>query len=361
MFINLPLKIYLMAVIIISSGLIAACGPSRAAGIPATIVVTQESKNQSEPSTTTELTASPATTEVAQASETQPELSPTTTETTAPVAKAIPADSLMINEDPPRQALFNINTLAYALPGMNEVEVFNFTYAHLGEKPLTMDVYYPPGIEPDAQLPVVVFGLGYRMSMEALRNSHQYTSWGKLVAAAGMAAITYDTEQPDQDLEILMAFIQDNASALRIDPTQIGMISCSANVPTVMSYLMQERKEAVKFSIYYYGLSLTPDHEYTEEFDQICEQRGCLVKELADVAYVDPELPLYIVKAGQDAIPHINEGMDHFLEYVQAEGAPVSVINFEEGRHGFDTMTTDESAEIVADTVRFMLESFGLE
>lgn len=361
MFPKLARMILLFAGILLGASLAAACGASRATEIPATREVAQESENQPEPSAATELTASPAITEVAQASETQPEPSPTTAETATPVAKAVPADGLIVNENPPRQALFNINTLAYALPGMDQVEVVNLTYAYLGEKPLTMDVYYPPGMESDAQLPVVVFGLGYRMSKEALRNSHQYTSWGKLVAAAGMAAITYDTEQPDQDLEILMAFIQDNASALRIDPTQMGMISCSANVPTVMSYLMQEHKEAVKFSIYYYGLSLTPDHKYAAEFGQSCDERGCLVKELADVAYVDPELPLYIVKAGKDTIPYINEGMDHFIEYVQAEGAPVTVINFEEGRHGFDTMTTDESSEILADTVRFMLESFGLE
>lgn len=258
--------------------------------------------------------------------------------------------------------MFNINTVVYKLPGMDEVEVINITYAFHEEKPLTMDVYYPPGTPAEANLPVVVFGLGYRMSKEPLRNAHFYTSWGKLVAAAGMVGVTYDTEQPDQDLETVLAFIQDNATALRVDATQIGLMSSSANVPTVMSYLMQERREDIQFGVYYYGLSLTPDHKYTEEFGQNCEQRGCLVKELADVTYVDPELPLFVVKAGKDFIPNINEAMDHFLDYVRAAGAPVTVIDYEEGVHGFDTQQgTDESAEIMAETIAFMKENFGLK
>jgi hypothetical protein len=284
---------------------------------------------------------------------------PTPAPISAPPASAVPVEGLILNEDPPRTSLFNINTLAYELPGMDTVEVLNYTYAYLEDRPLTMDVYYPPGTAADAELPVVVFGLGYRMSKEPLRNAHFYTSWGKLVAAAGMVGVTYDTEQPDQDLETVLAFIQDNAAALRVDATQIGLMSSSANVPTVMSYLMQERREDIQFGVYYYGLSLTPDHKYTEEFGQVCEPRGCLVKELADVTYVDPELPLFVVKAGKDFIPNINEAMDHFLDYVRAAGAPVTVIDYEEGVHGFDTQQgTDESAEIMAETIAFMKENF---
>ena len=277
-------------------------------------------------------------------------------------AGATSENGLIINEDVRRSALFNINTLAYELPGMEEVEVVNITYAFHEDQPLTMDVYYPPGTPADAQLPVVVFGLGYRMSSESLRDAHFYTSWGRLVAAAGMVGISYDTEQPDRDLETLMTFIQDNAEALKIDPAQIGLMSSSANVPTVMSYLMQEGRSRIQFGVYYYGLSLTPDHKYTEAFGESCAQRGCLVNELADVTYVDPDLPLFIVKAGRDFIPNINEAWDHFIAYVREAGAPVTVVEYEDGQHGFDTQQkTEESAEIIAQTVDFMKTNFGMD
>lgn len=278
-----------------------------------------------------------------------------------PAVFAVPVNGLIVNEDPPRWATFNINTLAYEFPGKDEVEVINFTYAFYGDKPLTIDVYYPPGTPADSRLPVVLFGLGYRMSEEPLRNSHFYTSWGKLVAAAGMVGVVYDTEQPDRDLEIVMASLRDNAAELHINPEKIGFFSSSSNVPTVMSYLMQKRRSNIRFSVYYYGLSLTPDHKYTEEFGESCEQRGCLVKELEDVTYVDTQLPLFVVKTEQEPIPNINEAMERFLDYVQEAGAPVIVIEYEDGRHGFDTQQhTEESAQIIAQTLDFMLENFDL-
>jgi hypothetical protein len=294
------------------------------------------------------------------AAPTRPALTSVPTETPGPAVNTVPADALIVNENPGRSSLFNINTLAYELPGMDEVEVINYTYAFRENQPLTLDIYYPPGTPADAQLPVVVFGLGYKMSKEPLRNAHFYTSWGRLVAAAGMAGIAYDTEQPDQDLEILMAFIKDNAAALRIDPTRIGFHSTSANPPTVMSYLMQEGRKGIQFSVYYYGHSLTPDRKYIAGFEEQCAQR-CLAADLADVTYVDPELPLFIVEVGKDFVPNSNQAMDHFIDYVRAAGAPVTVVVYEEGEHGFDTQQhTVESAEIIAQTLDFMMESFGM-
>lgn len=286
-------------------------------------------------------------------------------EPTRPVdqfSTSVPATEIVINEDVERTSLFNINTLAYELPGMDEVKVLNLTYAYHEDQPLTMDIYYPPESGDQTEIPVVIFGMGYRMSMEPLRNAHFYTSWGKLVAAAGMVAIAYDTEQPDQDLEILMDFIQDNASALGIDPDQIGLLSTSANTATVMSYVMQESRDNLRFSIYYYGLALTPDRKFTELLAEDCARRGCLVAELPDVSYVDPELPLLVVKAGQDHLPNLNEAMDHFVAYAQEAGAPVVFVVYEEGLHGFDTQQKSaESAEIIAQTLQFMKDNFDID
>lgn len=287
---------------------------------------------------------------------------PTPTREISPPVRTVPADNLIVNEDPPRLGPFNTNTLAYGLPGMDQVEVINITYAFHGDRPLTMDIYYPPGTSEGTQLPVVVFGLGYRMSKLPLRNAHFYTSWGKLVAAAGMVGITYDTEQPDGDLEILIATIRENAAFLRIDPARIGFMSSSMNVPTVMSYLMQEERDNIRFSVYYYGFSLTPDHKYSEALAPNCLSGYCLYDELADIAYVDPEVPLFVVKAGRDKAASINEAMDHFVDFVEGAGAHVTLIHYADGVHGFDTeQKTDESAEIIAQTLAFMRANFGLE
>ena len=273
-----------------------------------------------------------------------------------------PVDAIVINEDPPRSATFNINTLSYELPGMEEVEVLNITYAHHGDLPLTMDVYYPPGTPTDARLPVVIFGIGYKMSFQPLRNAHFYTSWGRLVASAGMVGIAYDTEQPDQDLEILVEFIRQHADKLRIDPDRIGIWSSSANPPTVMSYLMQEKREGIRFSVYFYGSSITPDGRYAEEMAKVCRGRGCLVSELTGGNYIDPDLPLFVVKVGRDFVIKANEAMDYFIDFMRGEGVEITVVEYEEGRHGFDTeQETDEAAAIIAQTIEFMQEQLGID
>lgn len=347
-------RILSMGVISISAVVAVACGPGTAAAPP------PQALGQTE---IVEATALPdlQTEEPMASMEIPEELAATPARPQIHTEIASTQDGLMIDEDPYRGPLFHINTLAYELPGMDEVEVVNITYAYREDQPLTMDVYYPPGTPADARLPVVIFGLGYRMSKQPLRNAHFYTSWGRLVAAAGMAGIAYDTEQPDQDLEVLMAFIRQNWAALRIDPGRIGFHSTSANPPTVMSYLMQEGRQGIRFAVYYYGHSLTPDRKYAEGFDQSCSTRGCLMGELADVTYVDPKVPLLIVKAGKDFVPDSNEAMDHFVEYVRQGGTSVTVIEYEEGVHGFDTQQkTQESAEIIADTVAFMRANFGV-
>jgi hypothetical protein len=127
---------------------------------------------------------------------------PTPTQIPTPLIESNPADGLLLNNDPPRLGTFK----AYDLPGMEAVEVKNYTYAYNDERELTLDLYYPPGTAQDAELPLVIFGIGYRYSKQRLRNAHFNISWGRLVAASGMAAAVYDTEQPDRDLDILMNF-----------------------------------------------------------------------------------------------------------------------------------------------------------
>lgn len=272
------------------------------------------------------------------------------------------AEGLIINEDVTRLATFRLNMLAYKYDGTEDVEVLNITYGHHNGTPLTLDIFYPEDLGEDARPPVVILGMGYRMSEMALRNAFAYTSWGRLLAASGMAAIAYDTEQPDQDLETLMAFVRDNAAGLGIDPDRIGFLSMSANTATVMSYLMQEGRDPIRFSVYLYGLTLTPDRKYTDLLDEVCAGRGCLVADLADVTYVDPELPLLVVKAGQDAIPNLNEAMDYFVDYAEKAGAPLTLIEYKSGMHGFDTeQQTRQSAATIAQTVEFMKSNFGLE
>ena len=88
---------------------------------------------------------------------------------------------------------FFMNALSLRLPGMEQVQVQNVQYSSFGDKPLSMDLYYPIDGGDTSGYPVVVFVSGSRTSAYDLRNDRVSQSWGRLVAADGMLGVNYDT------------------------------------------------------------------------------------------------------------------------------------------------------------------------
>ena len=56
---------------------------------------------------------------------------------------------------------------------------------------LVMDIYYPSTPKPGDRFPVVVIPFGYPDPESRIRRYGPVTSWAKLIAAAGMAAVIY--------------------------------------------------------------------------------------------------------------------------------------------------------------------------
>ncbi|NIO00757.1 MAG: hypothetical protein GTO42_01240 [Candidatus Latescibacteria bacterium] len=214
----------------------------------------------------------------------------------------------------------------------------------------------------EAPFPSVIFVFGYKTSAIDLRNFYQYESWGRLVAAEGIVGIAYDTERPNVDLETLIAFLQEHAAEFKIDPERIGLWASSSNVPTAMSYVMQEGEDIAKFAVLYYGHMLSPDNYLREEINAQCAQRGCYSKELKDIQQIRSDLPLFIVRAGRDVLPHVNESIDHFMANFADEAIPITYIEYKDGLHGFDVeQRTDQSAEIIEKTIKFMKLHLGID
>ena len=65
-----------------------------------------------------------------------------------------------------------------------------------------------------------------------------YVSWGRLIAASGLAAITYTASEPARDAHAILRHVRDHAGAFGIDERRIGVWACSGNVPTALSLLM---------------------------------------------------------------------------------------------------------------------------
>jgi hypothetical protein len=65
---------------------------------------------------------------------------------------------------------------------------------------------------------------------------------------------------------------------------------------------------------------------------------------------------MLIVRAGRDAIPYVNDSIDHFVEAARAKGIPLTKTDFENGVHGFDVEQKSDprSGEIIKQTLEFM-------
>lgn len=273
--------------------------------------------------------------------------------------KAVYANPIVLEPKQKVKSDLPSDTLAYSLPQMDKVTVRHEIYHYAGDKPLTMDIYYPPVMGKEEKSPAVIFVMGYADSSPVtkgpLKDLAQIISWGRLTAASGLIAVTYQTERPD-DLEALVAYIRKRAADLRIDPGRIGLWSCSGNCLTAVSFAMNESLGNLKFAVFYYGLMLTPDNWLRKEINALCAPRGCYAAELKDVVQLRSDLPLLVVRAGRDNIPYVNDSIDHFIDAARIKGVPLTRIDFENGVHAFDAQQKSEprAGEIVKQTLEFM-------
>jgi len=226
---------------------------------------------------------------------------------------------------------------------------------------LTMDIYYPPASRSDARSPAVVFISGYpdpgfqKMLGCKLKDMEFYVSWGQLAAASGLVAITYTTgNEPAADVHALLQYVRHNSAVLGIDENRIGVWAGSGNVPNALSVLMQGAREYLKCAVLCYGFML--DFEGTSSVADAAKQIGfanpCAGKSVADLP---PDIPLFIVRAGRDEMPHLNETMDSFLGKALSCNLPITFVNHPAAPHAFDLMDDSEtSRETIRQILRFM-------
>ena len=226
---------------------------------------------------------------------------------------------------------------------------------------LTMDIYHPPDSKSEARIPAVVFVNGYpdpgsqKMIGCKQKEMESYISWGQLTAASGLAAITYTTgKEPASDIHALLQHVRQNAAGLGIDENRIGLWACSGNVPNALSVLMQEAREYLKCAVLSYGCMLDLDGDaYIAEAAKIWGfVNPCAGKSVEDLPH---DIPLFIARAGQDEMPHLNETLDRFLGKALTRNLPVTFVNHPEGPHGFDIHHDSEtSREIIRQILAFM-------
>ena len=252
--------------------------------------------------------------------------------------------------------------VVYRMPEEEAVTVRrDVVYQETEAGALTADLYYPPDWKSGERRPAVVFVIGYS-DLGARRvlgcrffEMESFISWGRLTAASGMVAVTYATgAEPASDVYALLRYVRQNAEALGIDETRIGVWACSGHVPNALSVLMQEGSDSLRCAALCYGITLDLDGS-THVAESAAALRFATPAAGRSVEDLPRDLPLFIARAGQDDFPHLNETMDRFVAKALAANLPVTLVNHPTAPHAFDLMQDSEtSREIVRQILAFL-------
>ena len=251
--------------------------------------------------------------------------------------------------------------LVYRIPGMDGLPIRrDLAYRATDAGVLTMDIYYPPAVEDGARAPTVVVVAGYpdpgfrRVVGCEFKEMRSSVSWAQLMAASGLAAITYTNREPAADLHTLLRYVRQNSAALGIDGDRIGVWANSGNVPLALSVLMQEGSDYLKCAVLCYGYML--DLEGAAGVAEAARKFGfvnpCAGKSVADLP---KGLPLFVVRAGEDRMPRLNETIDRFLGEALTQNLPLTFANHPAAPHAFDLFDDGgASRRIIKEILAFM-------
>ncbi len=253
------------------------------------------------------------------------------------------------------------SVVAYEVEGMNDVIVKkDIPYLKSSDSALKMDIYYPPRFDFKRKIPAIVFVFGYtnegqlKTAKHQLRTWSPYTSWCRVVAASEMAAIVYETFNPENDLKSLIQYINSNTDNLSIDVNRMGAYSCSANTPTEMAYILNDPDCIFKCAVVYYGVFLTKGFKHITTIDTLSQNMGFVTPRLSESASWNKKVPIMIVHAGKDFVPHTNESLTSFVNEAIVQNIPITLMIHSDGVHAFDINTDNESTrQIIKNTLEF--------
>ncbi len=253
--------------------------------------------------------------------------------------------------------------VVYKLPGMDQVTVNeNIVYRSVAGRDLLMDIYYPPDMREGEARPAVLFvhGLGPEEIMQNPKNWGQYLSWGRLTAASGLIAVTFNHRNANEqselqdagsDVDALFSYVRTHAAELRIDADRLAIWCCSAGVPLGTRSALRGAPPFVRCLVAYYGPLDMRDIPFKGLTDEVR-------REFSAITYLEhePEAlpPMLIARAGQDWA-ELNAAIDRFVARALEQGVTFDLLTHPRGQHAFDARDdVPRSHEIIARTLDFM-------
>lgn len=258
--------------------------------------------------------------------------------------------------------------LVYHIPGMEQVPVRkDIIFKTVDGLALKMDVYYPQEMKQDTTLPAVILVSGELQPefIERGKDIGIYTSYGQLIAASGLVAVTFNHRSLERytklyevgsDVDDLVSYVRENCQSLGIDADALCIWAFSSGPLYGLRTAMRGAPPYIHCIVSYYGgMSIL-----NKNYFQYTPEEEPMMQEFSPVHYLRevPEgiAPLFVVKSGIDQ-PALNESIDEFVREASARNIPITFMNHPTGLHGFDIYNDDaRTHEIIRMTLEFVKE-----
>ena len=206
----------------------------------------------------------------------------------------------------------------YDIPGMQSIQPREFTFGGADGEPLAGRIYSPPSTARPPNAVLIVEGYpdpGFVKHVGCRFMDMEWSiSLAQLIAASGMAAISYANRQPAADAVAIIDHAIANAPQLGIDASRIALWATSGHGPVAISVL--NRASCAVLS-----------NPMTE-----------------GVTLLAANVPLFLIRSGKDETPGLNAALDRFIALALSQNQPMTVVNHAEAPHSFelyhDTPTT---------------------
>jgi hypothetical protein len=251
--------------------------------------------------------------------------------------------------------------IVYQIPEMKDVICHNgIVYHSVNGIDLKADIYVPSNGGKSNPLPIVIIVINYPDSVfnkifgRDGKDLQMAVSWAELIAASGMAAVTYQTQFSHSETDSLIYFLKKSAEDYNIDMNNLCVFGASANTLAAQS-LMQNDDYSIKCAVFNYGILLTPDQKYYAEIDSAANMFGFYFSDLRKISRIPENIPMLVTRAGKDRFQIVKNTTDYFVAEAMRSNAQLTFINYSDGQHDFDVLDdTEISKLIIRQTVDFM-------
>ena len=216
---------------------------------------------------------------------------------------------------------------AFPPPAAGITTQMDVQYGTSGTTRLAMDVYKPAGA-PASRAPVLIFFNRAQGDNRSGFMNGFYAQWARTAASKGLIGILPDLRDGSEaaDFRLLVRYIEDHAAELGMGP--IGVYAASGNVSAAFPVLEDPAMTAVKAAVIYYGTGRVETFRL--------------------------DLPVLYVRAGLDR-PPVNEAIAAIASRAVAQNAPLTLLNYAGGHHGFEALDdNDATRDVIDQTLEFV-------